>query len=228
MPQLHVLRVFTDADGREGNPLGVFLDGDEVPMDARQAVAADLGFSETVFVDDRERAELRIFTPVAELPLAGHPLVGTAWLLDRRGTELEVLRPPAGEIPAWREGEETWFRGAPGSGPPWDLVELPSPADIDALEGSPHGLGKVMVWSWQDEAAGVVRARVFGGQWGVPEDPATGSAAMRLCPYLGRAVTIVQGAGCIVKARLAEAPGLVEIGGLTELEDVRAYELKSG
>jgi predicted PhzF superfamily epimerase YddE/YHI9 len=227
MPQLHVLRVFTDADGREGNPLGVFLDGAEVPVDARQAVAADLGFSETVFVDDRERAELRIFTPVSELPLAGHPLVGTAWLLFREGADLDVLRPPAGEVPAWLEDEEAWFRGHPDAGPRWDLLALPSPADVDALEGSPHGLGMVMAWAWQDEAAGVVRARVFAGQSGVPEDPATGSAAMRLCPYLGRAVTIVQGAGCIVKARLAGEPGLVEIGGRTELEDVRAYELRS-
>ena len=56
-----------------------------MPEAERQAVAGDLGFAETVFVDDRERAEMRIFTPEVELPLAGHPLVGTAWLLRERG-----------------------------------------------------------------------------------------------------------------------------------------------
>ena len=53
MATLHVLRVFADEAGEWGNPLGVFLDGAEVPVERRQEVAADLGFSETVFVDDR-------------------------------------------------------------------------------------------------------------------------------------------------------------------------------
>ncbi len=50
MPGLHVLRVFTAPDGGGGNPLGVFLDGVAIPPERRQAVAAELGFSETVFV----------------------------------------------------------------------------------------------------------------------------------------------------------------------------------
>src|SRR5688500_15684783 len=63
MSELHVLRVFTTPQGEHGNGLGVFLRGEDVPQEQRQAVAADLGFAETVFVDDRERAELRILTP---------------------------------------------------------------------------------------------------------------------------------------------------------------------
>ena len=78
--------------------MGVVLEGAEVPEWDRQAVAADLGFSETVFVDDPERGELRIFTPGTELPFAGHPLVGTAWLLAQEGWGVSVLRPPAGEV----------------------------------------------------------------------------------------------------------------------------------
>jgi hypothetical protein len=65
MPTLHVLRVFTDESGEWGNPLGVFLDGGAVPEARRQAVAADLGFSETVYVDDAAAARVRIFTPAA-------------------------------------------------------------------------------------------------------------------------------------------------------------------
>lgn len=74
MPKLHVLKVFVGEDGAGGNPLGVFLGGREVPNEARHSVAARLGFSETVFVDDPERGVLRIFTPATELPFAGHPL----------------------------------------------------------------------------------------------------------------------------------------------------------
>ena len=96
MPALHVLRVFCAEDGSGGNHLGVFLNGAEVAEEERQGIAHELAFAETVFVDDLERAELRIFTPEVELPLAGHPLVGTAWLLREEGTSVETLRPPAG------------------------------------------------------------------------------------------------------------------------------------
>jgi PhzF family phenazine biosynthesis protein len=83
MATLHVLRVFTAADGEWGNPLGVFLDGAEVPGERRQSVATELGYSETVFVDDAASGAMRIFTPGIELEFAGHPTVGTAWLLAR-------------------------------------------------------------------------------------------------------------------------------------------------
>ena len=71
--ELTVLRVFTSPEGEHGNPLGVFLDGGAVPDEQRQAVARDLGYSETVFVDDAASGSCRIFTPEMELPFAGHP-----------------------------------------------------------------------------------------------------------------------------------------------------------
>src|SRR5262249_50316519 len=83
--ELHGLRVFVWPDGRGGNPLRVFLDGAAVPEDRRQAVASRLGFSETVFVDDPAEGAMRIFTPAAELAFAGHPTVGTGWLLHETG-----------------------------------------------------------------------------------------------------------------------------------------------
>lgn len=71
-----VVRVFTDETGNFGNPLGI-VNGADVPASARQEVATRLGFSETVFVDlpaeGSNTAHLRIFTPAAELPFAGHP-----------------------------------------------------------------------------------------------------------------------------------------------------------
>ena len=96
MATLHVLRVFGNEEGEWGNPLGIFLDGAEVSAERRQAVAHELGFSETVFVDGAARGAIRIFTPGLELPFAGHPTVGAAWLLGREGHPVEALRPPAG------------------------------------------------------------------------------------------------------------------------------------
>ena len=115
---LHTLRVFLGPDGAGGNPLGVVLDGAAVPPARRQAVAADLGFSETVFVDDRVTGALQIFTPTVELPLAGHPLVGTAWLLGRRPGRNAA---PAGGRGAHVERRRlTWIRGRPEWGPPYE------------------------------------------------------------------------------------------------------------
>jgi trans-2,3-dihydro-3-hydroxyanthranilate isomerase len=68
-----------------GNPLAVVLESDGLDKPAMQAIAREFNLAETVFVmapaDQRNRAMLRIFTPAAELPFAGHPTVGTAVLL---------------------------------------------------------------------------------------------------------------------------------------------------
>lgn len=74
MTDLHVevVRVFTDPDGRFGNPLGI-VDGALVPEPDRQAVAAALGYSETVYVDDAATGTLRIYSATGEMPFAATP-----------------------------------------------------------------------------------------------------------------------------------------------------------
>lgn len=227
MATLHVLRVFGDEAGAWGNPLGVFLDGAEVPAERRQAVAHELGFSETVFVDDRERGEVRIFTPGLELPFAGHPTVGTAWLLAREGSAVEALRPPAGEVPVRRQGEgrdELTFVAARAEwSPPWELIELGSPAEVEALDGPPGGReDEIYLWAWADEGAGAVRSRCFSLADGVGEDEATGSAAIMLAAELERPLSIRQGRGSLLDARpLGE--GRAEVGGRVVLDEVREF-----
>ena len=222
--RLHVLRVFCAPDGSGGNELGVFLDGGDVGDAERQRVADDLGFAETVFVDDVARAELRIFTPAVELPLAGHPLVGSAWLLREQGYAPAVLRPPAGEVGVRFEDEFTLITARPEWAPRFDFVELASAAEVEALPGRPAEHGNVGVWAWLDEPAGLIRERVFAPEEGIEEDEATGAAAMRLVARLGRQIEIRQGRGSVIHARLLE-DGLVEIGGLTVLDEVREYGL---
>ena len=222
--RLDVLRVFCAEDGSGGNELGVFLDGGEVPEERRQPIAHDLGYSETVFVDDRERAELRIFTPSMELPLAGHPLVGAAWLLRERGHEPATLRPPAGEVPVRFGDGLTGIAARPEWGPPWEFAEAGSPAEIDDLDGPPEGYDLVAVWAWIDEPAGLVRARVFAanGGLGVGEDEATGSAALRLCSELDRQIEIRQGRGSVIYAGPV-GDGMAEIRGRVVADETRDY-----
>ena len=218
MATLHLLRVFCSEDGSGGNPLGVFLEGAEVPPERRQAVAADLGLSEITFVDDAERGELRIFTPTLELDFAGHPSVGTAWLLEGA----EVLRAPAGELAIRRDGETVYVAARPEWGPPWEFAELGSPDEVDALDGPPHGHDLTTAWAWIDETVGTIRARAFPVRIGIAEDEATGSAAAKLCAQLGRPIDIRQGRGSRILATPGEA-GLVEIGGRSVLDAVRDY-----
>jgi trans-2,3-dihydro-3-hydroxyanthranilate isomerase len=86
--RFHTLDVFT-TNRFEGNPLAVITDGDGLSNATMQAIAREMNLSETVFVqkptDDRALARLRIFTTREELKLAGHPVVGTWFLLAELG-----------------------------------------------------------------------------------------------------------------------------------------------
>lgn len=221
--RLDVLRVFVAPDGRGGNGLGVFLEPPPLEDAARQRIAADLGFAETVFVDDRAAARLRIFTPSVELPLAGHPLVGTSWLLHRDGPVPTVLRPPAGDVPTWQDDGLTWIRARTEYAPHFDLVELDSADAVEALERSPDGGGTTVAWAWIDETAGTMRVRAFLPDYGVPEDEATGSAALVLCETADRPVEIHQGSASVIYAQPA-GDGTVSVGGLVEPVEQRPYD----
>jgi trans-2,3-dihydro-3-hydroxyanthranilate isomerase len=86
--RFYTLDVFTTTRF-QGNPLAVITDGDGFSDDQMQAIAREMNLSETVFVqkptDDRALARLRIFTTKEELNLAGHPVIGTWFLLAELG-----------------------------------------------------------------------------------------------------------------------------------------------
>jgi predicted PhzF superfamily epimerase YddE/YHI9 len=224
MTELHVLRVFIGPDGRGGNPLGVFLDGASIPPDRRQAVALDLGYSETVFVDDAMEGAIRIFTPVRELPFAGHPSVGTAWLFRETGAPATTLRPPAGEVPFRHDAERTWIRARPEWVHPILIEQLATAADVEGHRGQSMGEGGRYVWAWIDQAAGILRSRYFATDVGIREDEATGAAAVVMGGRLGRPVTIRQGVGSEILVQ-PQPDGTVEIGGRVELLETREYVL---
>lgn len=207
MRDCEVLRVFT-RDGSGGNHLGVIRDLTDLTGERMQWIAADLGFSETVFLDwtGGTVATARIFTPARELPFAGHPLVGAAWALSRGASEAPYgIRCGIGDVVIGTDGENTWIE------PPFDqeatsptvdasgwveavhqsTVLMPLPylvVETDSVErvaslSPPPWADSVYVWAWdtRDELA---RARFFAGEHGVTEDPATGSAAVALAASL--------------------------------------------
>lgn len=223
MPKLHVLRVFCDAEWCFGNPLGVFLEGGEVPEERRLEVAADLGFSETVYVDDAAEGRIRIFTPGLELPFAGHPTVGTAWLLGKEGQSVDVLQTRAGEVGVRTTGGLTYVAARAEWGPKWKLIQLRDALAVEEVT-EPDDELLPYYWAWIDEGEGTVRSRCFSLEDGIGEDEATGSAAISLAAALGRDVEITQGRGSRLNARYL-GDGRAEVGGRVVLDEVRDYPL---
>lgn len=205
----YVLRVFT-RDGSGGNHLGVVTDILGLDDARMQQIASDLAFSETIFLSwfEGTMPKARIFTPAREIPYAGHPLVGAAWLLinlgpmDPGGIECAV-----GQVRIRQQDEDTWIDGAgdqavttvecdvgPGLVPidmaevlmpsPYLVVQVETPGEVAAMNPSMVvGLGDVYVWAWADEGQ-LVRSRFFAPDFGIAEDPATGSAAVALAARL--------------------------------------------
>jgi trans-2,3-dihydro-3-hydroxyanthranilate isomerase len=103
-----VCDVFTDTP-LEGNPVAVFTDARELPEPALQQLARELNLSETVFVLPKERdghVRIRIFTPGVELPVAGHPVLGTAFVLSGPLQLAEIrLETGVGVVPVRLERE---------------------------------------------------------------------------------------------------------------------------
>ncbi len=106
----------------KGNPLAVFPEAPDLTTEQMQAIAREMNLSETTFVTNVGNGgyDVRIFTPQAELPFAGHPTIGTAWLLEREGMvtgDALVQRSAAGETPLQRRDGMWWFERAGSAGP---------------------------------------------------------------------------------------------------------------
>ena len=233
--------VFTDTP-LEGNGLAVFTDARGIPEETLQPLARELNLSETVYVYPAENgghARIRIFTPMDELPFAGHPVLGTAFVLAAPLQLPEiVLETAKGPIPVRLEREESrisfgWMSqpvptvelfaaadellaavGVERSELPVELydngarhvyVALPSVEAVEALEPDLQALKRLQGIVGTNCFAGEGdrwKTRMFAPADGVPEDPATGSAAGPLACHLarhgriefGREIQIAQGA----------------------------------
>ena len=197
--------VFTDVPFA-GNQLAVFTDAREISEERLQPLAREINFSETVFVypaAGEGHARMRIFTPSLELPFAGHPVLGTAFVLGGP-LQLDELRleTGAGVVPVRLERDGSrivfgWMRQPPF---PFELYE--GADELLALLGVEdsalpvevyrQGPGHVLVELSPYGTCCFARdgerwkARVFVPAHGVGEDPATGSAAGPLALHLAR------------------------------------------
>ena len=223
-----VLRVFTDANGDFGNPLGVVDASLADPVD-RQRIAAELGYSETVFVNVPETgagtATAHIFTPTVELPFAGHPAVGASWWLKDRGTPVNTLQVPAGVVQVAYEGHPdgdfTVISARADWAPDFAIRDLHSPEDVLGADRDDYDDDvQHFAWAWIDQKKGSIRARVFASNLGVPEDEATGTAAVRITEYLSRDVSITQGNGSQIRTAWS-ADGWVKVAGRVVDDGVR-------
>ena len=235
-----VVDVFTDTPFA-GNQLAVVHDADGLSDAQMQAIAQEFHLSETAF-PLRPSAEeeaggaayrLRIFTPDVELPFAGHPSIGTAWLLAQQGRVapgvvvqackaglLPLSVPPDGGPVELTGGtpyvgplidpheqleavgltaadlDEAVVHRAPlrsvGTGLPYSILPVradaiprcvPEARHLRSFDRT-HATNGVYVVALDLEAQ-AVRARMFAGDIGIAEDPATGSAALALGVWLG-------------------------------------------
>jgi predicted PhzF superfamily epimerase YddE/YHI9 len=211
-----VLRVFTDADGKFGNPLGV-VDASTVDPSDRQRIATELGYSETIFIDVPERdastAHARIFTPATELPFAGHPTVGASWWLREIGIPIHTLQVPAGVVQVSYDDDLTVIRARAEWAPEFAIYDLESTDELFAADpGDYPDDVENYLWTWTDRDSGVLRSRMFAASLGVPEDEATGAAAVRITDYLSRDLTIVQGKGSVIQTQWSP-DGWVRVAG---------------
>jgi trans-2,3-dihydro-3-hydroxyanthranilate isomerase len=222
-----------------GNPLAVVLDARGLATEQMQAIAAEFNYAETTFIlppqDAAHTAQVRIFTPRAEMPFAGHPNVGTAFVL---GTEskgaikepilfeekaglvrLDLIRDGGSAVGARLNPPQPLKRGATIAP---DLVATACSLDVADIETANHmpcfascGVGFVFaelktraalrkalprteifaahvkadatgILLYVNEAGGgaEIQARMFAPLYGVPEDPATGSANVALVGLL--------------------------------------------
>ena len=223
-----VVDVFTDVP-LEGNQLAVFSDAMALPGEILQRLARELNLSETVYVLAPEQGadvRIRIFTPTAELPFAGHPVLGTAIVLGiERGLEHVTLETRAGivpvalgpggaganartgsgsmlqPVPTWQpfeqDAELLAALGVERSGLPVEMyvngprhvyVELAGEEAVAALSPDLRSLAALGEFGVSCFAGAGThwKSRMFAPALGVPEDPATGSAAGPLAVHLAR------------------------------------------
>jgi len=226
--KIRVLRVFTNDRYEYGNPLGVVEDYNNIhDLDERVALASELGYSETLFLDDIGASKVSFYSPRREVPFAGHAAVGAAWVLNQlNGTTSDVLKTAnGGDAPTWTTGNITWVRSALASTPPWWHERLSTPEMVDALVGplSPEQ-DMTQLWAWVDETTGLVRVRTFASRAGISEDEACGSGAMRMAAALGRPLTLKHGRGSIIHAEPGP-PGYADIGGWIAEDEPRTVHL---
>jgi trans-2,3-dihydro-3-hydroxyanthranilate isomerase len=235
----HIVDVFAE-EKYAGNQLAVVPAAGNLSPAIMQQIANEMHFSETTFITATTVPgavwKVRIFTPATEVPFAGHPTLGTAWVIRHEllgtGVDSLTLDLPIGRVPVhfapepngremvWMQprepifgdefpaspiaaalglGEDDIDRRAPvqavSAGIPFALIPLRTLAAVRRARfdrSAARRLADAHPRAWflfaaeTYDPANQLNARMFADDFGVPEDPATGSAAACLGAYLAR------------------------------------------
>lgn len=215
MNESKILRVFVNEKGQFGNPVGIMVDESrKLTQEDRQKIAIKLGFSESVFIDDLGTRTVSIYNPEREVAFAGHALVGTAYYLGKLlGEPVGHIKCMAGLVNVVLDGDKIWINASLENTPPWMFKEFDGPDEVDDLTfGQRKHSHHTFVWAWIDKANGIVRARTFAPDWGIPEDEANGSGSMQLASQLSRELEIHHGKGSVIYAK-SQGNNKAEVGG---------------
>jgi trans-2,3-dihydro-3-hydroxyanthranilate isomerase len=115
----YIVDVFAE-EKYAGNQLAVFLNAEELDTEAMQKIAREINFAESTFITtiqpENNKATIRIFTAEHEMQFAGHPIIGTSWVLMNKIVESQSgnfkLSVPIGEIPIEQSGDLVWLQAA--------------------------------------------------------------------------------------------------------------------
>src|SRR5579859_5470075 len=143
MSDVHVVKVFTGKNSLYGSPVGIVIDeGSHLGSQKRQAIATQLSFSETVFVNRASPAEVSIYGLQSEVNFAGAPLVGTAWLLSKhQGSPIDSITCNGKQIKVLEEDRLTWIIVEDLVGtPPWHHKQLKSYKEVERLSADDEPL----------------------------------------------------------------------------------------
>ena len=225
--KVHILRVFVNEETKFGNPVGIVLDEKQnLASRIRQTIASKLGFSETVFINDLEKGQVSIFNPIHEVKFAGHALVGTAYFINKfLNKKIKYLNCEAGQIQTWQVTGLTWIRASLTNTPSWQYSELKNTSSVDSIsESQMLSFKHTVVWAWKDKDKGIIRARTFAPDWGIPEDEANGSGSMQLAAKLGRNLEIHHGKGSVIYTK-PDSLDLSSVGGRVKRDSPQNIEM---
>ena len=196
-----IVDVFAEAK-YHGNQLAVFTDAGGLSGADMQRLAKEMHFSESTFLLSREPRgggyDVRIFTPEAEVPFAGHPTLGTAFVIQQEilksRVDTVILNLAVGPVPVTftylMEGPDVlWMRQpAPEFGTTFPHGSLAPVLGLDeaALVADAQAKALLAFSPETHQRRTDLSVRVFADYYGIPEDPATGSANGCLAAYLTR------------------------------------------
>jgi predicted PhzF superfamily epimerase YddE/YHI9 len=220
--------VFCDEKGHHGDKHGIIIDEEQkIHSDERQKIATDLGYAETIFINDIDAASISFFAKTEAIPFAGTAALAAARMLQRLSRKQPaLLKTMDNAISLSFKGNEIWVDANISIMPRWNHLRLESVVEVEriTLEES-NDLEHTMVWAWSDRKNGVIRARTFAPDWMLPEVEANGSGSMILANRLDRRIVVIHGVGSKIFAE-SKSNDTASLGGRVAVNEMPIRKIR--